>query len=204
MIPLHPEAVPEDEASLRWRVVADRMPAEGRLVSAPGDLGDLLAAGALATVVVERDAVVVTLPAGASWQASGPRVRTALHTALEAPLEWVTDSADGWVTHSGGAAPGATTASQVAVAQVEALLAGPAGATIRAHGGEVRVVGVRDGVADLDLAGACAGCPASGLTIATTLSGVLRAELGLTDVRVTEAPRRPFVALTALLRRPTT
>lgn len=194
MIPLHPEAVPEDEASLRWRVVTDRMPAEGQLVSAPGDLGDLLAAGALAKVVVEPDSVVVTLPAGASWQASGPRVRTALHTALEAPLEWVTDPAAG--------RPGGATAGGATVAEVEALLAGPAGLTIRAHGGQVRVLAVRDGIADLELAGACAGCPAAGLTIATTLSGVLRAELGLTDVRVTEAPRRPFVALAALLRRP--
>lgn len=47
-----------------------------------------------------------------------------------------------------------------------------------ADGGDVRVVGVEEGVVSLELEGACAGCPSSGATMAMGVEHCLRAAFG--------------------------
>jgi Fe-S cluster biogenesis protein NfuA len=78
---------------------------------------------------------------------------------------------------------------------------------LRSHGGEVELIGIRDGVALLRLLGSCHGCPSSAMTMKTTIEEAIvgRAPdlLGV-EVEGEEAPPlltpdgRQLVTLTAL------
>lgn len=55
---------------------------------------------------------------------------------------------------------------------------------IQADGGDVEVVGVRDGVVEVRLHGACVGCPSSGMTLQHGILAALKARIpSITDIR---------------------
>jgi len=164
MIPLHPEKVAGRPDRLRWMVPVGTVDLCGPVAVVPGALGDLVAAGVLASVAVEPDAVVLTLGPGHDWGRDGPRVRTALHAALADPSGWVP-------------APGAVRlgADALLARRAHDVLAGPAGDYVRSHGGGVELVDARDGIVRVRLSGACRGCSAVAFTVGTHLERALRA-----------------------------
>ena len=55
---------------------------------------------------------------------------------------------------------------------------------IQADGGDVEVVGVRDGIVEVRLHGACVGCPSSGMTLQHGILSALKARIpSITDIR---------------------
>ena len=81
-VPVHPEAVDGDPATLRWVVPAGLLGMVGPVGHAPAPLESLRAAGTLRAIVAEPAAVRLTLAEGLTWRAEGARVRTALQEAL--------------------------------------------------------------------------------------------------------------------------
>jgi Fe-S cluster biogenesis protein NfuA len=162
MIPLHPQTVPDRPDQLRWIIPAATLACTGAPTRVPEPLADLLADGTLDGLTVEPSAVVTSLGAGRSWRGDGPRVRTALHTALEHP--------DGWHARADTAAG---TDEQLREAALDVLteLVGP---HARSHGGSIELAGVRDGVVSVRLGGACHGCPAAWFTLHQRLERLLR------------------------------
>ncbi|MBK6886647.1 MAG: NifU family protein [Tetrasphaera sp.] len=185
LVPMHPEEVTGDPRSLAWVMDPASVPVQGVVASVPGRLGDLVSAGIVCRVAALPGSVVVTLGDRATWARDGAVVRTALHEALGEPEGWrVAESDDAAIA-----------------AAVTEFLEGPAADVVRRHGGSVRVVGVVDGTVTLEVGGACAGCPAAGLTIGTTLHHGIREEVaGVREVVVTEVASPRFVSLASLLR----
>ncbi len=155
-IPLHAERVSDDPHAVRWVVPAGRLPA-GRIHSAPGRLGELLADGTLSAGLTENTAVWLWLRNGLSWSNLGTEVRVALQDALVDPAAWIVDPAPGEVLER-------VTAD---------LLDGSVGDFVRSHGGTVTAQRCGDTVT-LRLGGACEHCPAAGLTLRQRLVGELR------------------------------
>ena len=146
-IPLHAEQVIGEPQAVRWVVPAGRLPA-GRIIGAPGRLGDLFADGTLSAGLVEHTAVWLWLRDDLSWSALGADVRAALQDALADPAGWTLEAAPGDVLER------ITTD----------LLDGPVGDFVRSHGGTVSAQ--RCGAAvTVRLGGACEHCPAAGLTL---------------------------------------
>ena len=182
--PLHPEAT-DEPATLRWVVPAGSLHLVGDVAAAPGELGRMLADGQL-FVQVEPDAVLVTLAGdpsldAADWRARGRllggRVRTALLAALQQPDAWL-------AAQDTGAGDEAVLARAV-----EQTLAGPVGEYLRSHGGWAQVTRVQDGYVELTFGGACATCPARGLTLRHRLETDLRRRFpGLRGLVATEQP----------------
>ncbi|MBU3729184.1 MAG: NifU family protein [Phycisphaerales bacterium] len=55
---------------------------------------------------------------------------------------------------------------------------------IQADGGDVEVVGVRDGIVEVRLHGACIGCPSSGMTLQHGILSALKERIpSITDIR---------------------
>lgn len=163
-VPLHPERVAGRPDQLRWVTPPASIGFLGAVHQAPGALGGLLREGVLTEVLVEPAAVLTTLAVDCSWREAGATVRTALHAALEDPSGWQP------------AASGRTLDADAALASLAAdLFSGPVGDVVRAHGGGVDVVDVRDGVVSVRLSGACQGCPALSFTLSLRLEQHLRA-----------------------------
>lgn len=164
LVPLHPEAVAGDPQRLRWVTPAASLPFLGPVAVAPGALGTLAAEGVLLDLVVEADAVAMSLRDGLSWRGEGARVRSALHEALARPGDWLPDVGAATLRDGGDAA----------VARIVSnALAGSVGDYVRSHGGGVELVDVCDGVVTVRLSGTCRGCPAMGATIGRHLHGEL-------------------------------
>jgi NFU1 iron-sulfur cluster scaffold homolog, mitochondrial len=163
MIPLHPQTVPDRPDQLRWIVPAATLTCTGVPAAVPGPLAALLDDGTLAQVTVEPAAVVTGLGAGRSWRAEGPRVRTALHTALEDP--------GGWQEGASGQGTGTDEQLYEAAQDVITEMVGP---HARSHGGGIDLLDVRDGVVTVRLSGACHGCPAAWFTLHQRLERLLR------------------------------
>lgn len=161
MIPLHPQTVPDRPDQLRWIIPAATLTCTGAPTAVPGPLAALLDDGTLAQVIVEPAAVVTRLGAGRTWRGDGPRVRTALHSALEDP--------DGW--HTGDGDPGSDARLYEAAQDVITELVGP---HARSHGGSIDLLDVSDGVVTVRLGGACHGCPAAWFTLHQRLERLLR------------------------------
>ncbi|MCI4673568.1 NifU family protein [Candidatus Mycolicibacterium alkanivorans] len=156
VIGLHAERVTGEPQAVRW-VVATEGVALGRVVSAPGDLGRLLADGTLTAGLVERTAVWLWLRGGLSWRDEGAPVSAALRAALAEPRAWVIEPAAGEILER-------VTAD---------LLDGSVGDFVRSHGGSVTAE--RDGeVVTVKLGGACEHCPAAEHTLYQRLIGELR------------------------------
>ncbi|RLP08195.1 NifU family protein [Propionibacterium australiense] len=156
----HPERT-GDPAVLRWAVHGVELPFAGSLVAAPG-LDGLLGAE-LEAVTVVPGALLVTAAHGGSWRELGPRVRTALTTAL--------GSVDDWVP---GPDARPLDADETLHWSARELIDGPVGELAAVHGGAIELVGARDGVVTVRLRGACRGCPAAALTMTQRLETQLR------------------------------
>lgn len=163
MVPLHPQRCPGEPDRLRWLVPAGALSVTGPLAAVPEPLAALRADGTLAEILAEPAAVLTRLGAGRSWATEGPRVRTALHAALDDPAGWRPVSAAG--SQAGDAVLRAT---------VRELIDGPVGEFAASHGGRIELVDVRDGVVTVRLAGACRGCPAARSTLHHRLERQLR------------------------------
>ncbi len=161
LVPIHPEAVPEDPQVLRWVIPPAVLAVVGEPAGLPDPLAALVADGTVAGVAVEPTAVLVRLAAGRSWRTEGTRVRTALQAALAAPGEWCPATAQ--------------TPDEVLRFAVDQVLDGEVGDYIRSHGGQVSLRGIDDGVVRLAMSGACAHCPASGSTLTDRIETALRA-----------------------------
>lgn len=183
VVPVHPEAVPDEPSALRWIVPAATLAFVGEVRDVPEPLQSLLDDGTVVALVSEPAAVLVRLGAGHGWREQGLRVRSALQRALADPAGWrpsATGSTDDILA--------------IAVAQV---LAGTVGDYIRSHGGTISVVAVHDDEVEVELSGSCSHCPAAEFTLAGRFETEVR-ELhpALRQVRSRDAPstgsRRPL------------
>lgn len=169
-VPMHPE-VTADPSTLRWVVPLGTLPFAGHVAAAPGALGERLARAEL-HVATDATGVVVSLEPPLTWRGDGPTIRSELAAALARP--------DAWVPRVPEDEPGAAPVSAAADLDrrlrehVEAAIAGEAGEYVRSHGGDVRLLDVRDGEVVLDLQGACRGCPASTFTLQRRFEADLR------------------------------
>ncbi|WP_458246361.1 NifU family protein [Streptomyces sp. MAI_2237] len=180
MIPLHPQPANRPDV-LRWMISAGTLTGTGPLARVPEAMAALLADGTLTGIFLEATAVVTRLGPGRTWAEAGPRVRTALHTALEDPAGWIPDARTD---------PGDDDAVLYRV--VLEVLAGETGDFVRSHGGGVDLVDVTDGVVTVSLHGACHGCPASWLTLHQRLERRIRQRHpALREVRDSAAPPGP-------------
>ena len=168
MIPLHPEAT-GDPRTVRWVVPAGTLRFVGIPQAVPAPLAALLGDGTLDRVSVEPAAVLTI--SGRDWRVAGPAVRTALAQALADPNGWQPPADQG----------------SVLAAAVEAVIAGEVGDYVRSHGGGARLVGVEGSTATVALAGACAACPARGLTLDERFSRAVEALCPGAQVRLEEA-----------------
>lgn len=163
MVPLHPQRCPGNPDRLRWITPAGVLPFTGPVAAAPLPIDALLRDGTLTDVTMEPTAIVTRLGAGRSWHTDGPRVRTAIHAALEDPDGW-TAADDTDDRHDDAAL----------LAAAQQLLDGPVGHFSRSHGGRIELIGVHDGVVTVRLTGACHGCPAARITLHQRLESQLR------------------------------
>ncbi|MFD2768026.1 NifU family protein [Micromonospora eburnea] len=162
-MPFHPQADPRRPERVRWILPGGVLPVTDGPVPVPPPLAALLADGTLTDVTVAADAVVTDLTPGRRWVDDGPRVRTALHAALGDPAGWC-----------GGPGPALPDSDESVRRSVRRLLDGSVGDFVRSHGGSIELVGVRDGVVRVRLAGACDGCPAARYTLRNRVEAELR------------------------------
>ena len=163
MVPIHPQRCPGEPDRLRWITPTGVLPFTGRVGSAPPPIEALLRDGTLAEVSIDPSAVVTRLGSGRRWDTDGPRVRTAIHAALE--------DRDGWIA---AGEPDDRHGDAALLAATKQLLDGPVGGFIHSHGGSIELLGVHDGVVTVRLAGACNGCPAARITLHQRLESELR------------------------------
>jgi Fe-S cluster biogenesis protein NfuA len=158
MIPLHPQACAPDQ--VRWVTPPLALPFTGDVAAVPDPLAALLADGTLAEVAVEPSAVLTRLGAGHTWSVDGPRVRTALHAALDDPSGWVA-----------AASVDVDLALYAVAREVIDTIVGP---YARSHGGKIELVAAADDVVTVRIGGACRGCPAARFTLHQRLERELR------------------------------
>ena len=157
MVALHAERVSGDARAVRWVVPAGLLPT-GRVRTAPGRLGELLAGGTLSEALIEHSAVWLWVREPKAWAQLGGQVQTALRDALADPDGWIIDPAPGEVLER-------VTAD---------VLEGPVGDFVRSHGGSARCCRIGDSAVEVALAGACEHCPAAGFTLRQRLLNALR------------------------------
>ncbi|MFI1164421.1 NifU family protein [Streptomyces sp. NPDC020801] len=178
---MHPQPVPGRPDRLRWMIPAGTLTGTGPPAGVPAPLAALLADGTLTGVTVEPAAVVTVLGTDRHWTQEGPRVRTALHAALDDPTGWILPA---------GTGPRRDDALLYAAARD--VLAGPVGDFARSHGGRIDLVDVRDGIVTVRLGGACNGCPAAWFTLHQRLERELRRHHpGPLEVRNPASPWAP-------------
>jgi Fe-S cluster biogenesis protein NfuA len=68
---------------------------------------------------------------------------------------------------------------------------------LRSHGGELKVLTAQDGVVEVELLGACCGCPAANFTFTTVIAPAVRAVDGVTAVHTKQARYSRFIAARA-------
>jgi Fe/S biogenesis protein NfuA len=156
-VPVHPEQVAGDPRALAWNVPEEPLPV-GRLVAAPGALGQLLSDGTLSDGLVGRGLVWLWLADGRSWRAEGGRVREALQTALLEPGAWD-------VVPAG---------AEVLTRVTEYVLTGSLSDYIASHGGAITVSKVTDDTLEVSFEGACAHCPAADDTLHSRIEAAVR------------------------------
>lgn len=158
---LHAESVPGDPTVLRWVLPEGLLPA-GQVVGAPGPLGAMLApAGPIVRALAERGALWTWL-AGDDWSQQGPAVRDAIAASAADPDGWQIEACDDEVL------------GLVARDVIERSM----GAYIASHGGRISLLAAADGCVEVDLGGACAHCPAIGLTLHGRIEREISERLG--------------------------
>lgn len=159
-VALHPERT-DDPASLRWQVAGQQL--DGL---PPGRLHALVQDGVLTGFTVGRDHVTTTLAAGHTWPTVAPLVRAAVAGAVAEARQGPAPDTDGALTR----------AAEHVLGLVAPYAAGHAGAiTLRA---------VHGGVVEVELGGACRGCPAASTTLQGRVARGLAGEPGFVEVRV--------------------
>ena len=166
LVPIHPESVPGDAACVRWIVPDGTFAVAGRVVSAPGLLGNFLHNPQIKDVIVEPGggSVLVRCADPDQLGSLGSLLRRALQTALAKPASWQVLPASGTCADADRPEAAAQRDALVRAAAGD-ILAGRLGDYIRSHGGALRVAEVRDGVVTVDFQGMCRGCPISPLTL---------------------------------------
>jgi Fe-S cluster biogenesis protein NfuA len=160
-IPIHPEPVADDPATVRWVIPAGLLTVVGVPAGLPPALDDLVCDGVVDSVRVESSAILVTLTPGRTWRSEGARIRAALCADLADPSAWTTSRP--------------TSGDDVLRAAAREVLDGDVGAFVASHGGSLTVVDVTDGVITVDLAGACSHCPAADVTLTDRFADAVRA-----------------------------
>ncbi|KDF00572.1 hypothetical protein Y900_016885 [Mycolicibacterium aromaticivorans JS19b1 = JCM 16368] len=156
MITLHAERVTGEPDAVRWVAPTEGMDA-GRILGAPGDLGDRFADGTLSKGLVEHAGVWLWLREGLSWRDYGPAIQTALRAALAEPAGWLIEPAPG----------------EILERVTGDLLDGFVGDFVRSHGGSVTAERLGD-IVTIRLGGACESCAAAERTLQQRLVGELR------------------------------
>ena len=156
MIGIHAERVAGDPQAIRWVIPAGTLPL-GRVLGAPGRIGDLLGDMTLSDALIEPTAVWLWLRDGLLWSQYGNDIQAALRDALADPGGWEIAPAPG----------------EVLQRVTEDLLEGSVGDFVRSHGGSV--VATRQGEeVVVQLGGACEHCPAAEYTLALRLLEAMR------------------------------
>lgn len=161
LVPIHPEPVDGDAASMRWIVPPEVLGFVGATARLPEVLQSLLDDSTIETVMVAPAAVLVRLRPGFTWRRDGAAVRTALQNALAVPDQWrpVQES----------------TADDVLRMAVQEVIDGDVGDYVRSHGGQIELIEVRDGDVRVRMNGACTHCPASRVTLGDRFETAVRA-----------------------------
>ncbi len=161
LVPVHPEPVADDPASLRWVAPVAHLGFVGTPSRMPAALAALLADGTLTELSLTASAVVTRLAAGRTWRAEGGRVRDAVQEGLA--------DAGGWAAPA-GASP--DDALRMAVLEV---IAGDVGDYVRSHGGRIELVTAHGSRVEVRMTGACSHCPAADVTLSGRFETALRA-----------------------------
>ncbi len=162
LVPIHPESVDGDTGTLRWAIPATVLGIVGVPAGLPAVLQGLLDEGVLESVSVEPAAVRTTISTGCAWRDHGARVRAALQQSLNTPELWLPSETG-------------STADDLLRAAVVQVIEGEVGDYIRSHGGRVELLDVHDDEVEVELAGACAHCPASEFTLTSRIETGIRA-----------------------------
>ncbi|WP_067973160.1 NifU family protein [Mycolicibacter icosiumassiliensis] len=162
MIPMHAVAT-DDPQRVRWVLDHDQLPAAGRVLQAPGRLGELQDDGVIDELTVTGSEIAIRLSVQQSWRALGEEIRIALDEALREPARWQVTPAEcaGDLTRA-----------------VQDLLDGPIGDVAASHGGAIELVEVTGDQVRVRMSGACHGCPASESTLYDRLQRELRRRFG--------------------------
>ena len=172
---LHPEATPDPQV-VRWRYVDAPGPPRPGSVTIPGDWERL----GVADVFSEDHAILVRLKDGVSWRERGGLMRSELAERL---------NSGGWDVVE---APKPAQLGEASDAEIERVarevIARDIDALAGSHGGGVTLVGVRDGVVEVSLEGACDGCAAASMTLHRRFERALRRDVdGVVEVRAIES-----------------
>lgn len=171
---LHAEPVDYDPTAMRW-LIPDGLPACGRLVGAPGALGEMIAPGGLIVRAVAERRALWTWLAEPSWPRDGIAVREAIYQAAERFDRWrIEPDADEVL---------ALTATDVVDRTLRQFIA--------SHGGEIVLARAAQGEVDVQLKGACIHCPAAELTLHGRIEHEIRERTGAqVFVKAVDAGRR--------------
>jgi len=156
-LPLHAEPMASTPEVMRWVLPTVRLPV-GRLLKAPGALGVLLDETPIEQAWCEPHSVNMRLRPDASWRQHGAAVRTALREAVAEVTLWRTDDDRDMVLRT----------------VVGDVLAGPVGAYITSHGGQVDIDSVIDETVTLRFCGACGHCDLAGVTLHRRIETAVR------------------------------
>lgn len=168
---LHAETT-EDPQLIKW-LTGTRL-----LSAASPQLGALVAEGVLQRTETAPGEVRTWLAEGRSWAADGPRVRSALFAALNAPAD------DDQLSDA------------ELLANITEVLRREVAPVADSHGGTVTAQSVLDGVLIVEFGGACHGCAASGKTLSELVSRSVRMRYPqIREVRAA-SPRRTWLPLT--------
>lgn len=168
----HAEPVDYDPTAMRW-VFASGLPACGRLVGAPGELGEMLAPGGLIVKAVAERRALWTWLAEPNWPADGVAVRQAVYAAAGRLDEWLIVPGD----------------DEVSVMIAHDVIDRTLKQFIASHGGEIALVRADHDEVEVQLKGACARCAAAELTMHGRIEHEIRERTG-SQVKVSSV-RRP-------------
>ena len=170
---IHTERTPNPD-SVKW-VVGQAILEDGQWLDfGPGTGPEVspLAAGLLGIpgvtkVLLGTDIVTVSKASEAGWRELGQAV-------TEAIRDWV---ASGLPALGAAYEPPARRPDDAVEARIRTILETEVAPYVEQDGGEITLVGFRDGVVEVALRGACEGCPSSTITLKMGVEARLREEI---------------------------